>query len=202
MFRWIFRNGRICFEAPRAGFFFRSWQSRSWKKNYLLLWNPKLYCVAPFSLYRRWRRRQYAPPKRRYLPTSPHGVITQKTNSCMDFIVFYFLYLLLLNDFKFPCHSWSMATFWLVFCFHGSATRRMLWTEIMKKVSAGSQIACVTQFKWRCEQQLNYWLCSCVTSLKSLSLAWSGCCTWSVPGRPEIVCHYEIPVIGATSALQ
>jgi hypothetical protein len=28
-----------------------------------------------------WRWRQYVPPKCRYLPTSPHGVTTQKTNT-------------------------------------------------------------------------------------------------------------------------
>jgi hypothetical protein len=29
----------------------------------------------------KWRWRQYVPPKRWYLPTSPHGVTTQKTNT-------------------------------------------------------------------------------------------------------------------------
>jgi hypothetical protein len=34
----------------------------------------------PTSKLQSWRWRQYVPPKRWYLPTSPHGVSTQKTN--------------------------------------------------------------------------------------------------------------------------
>jgi hypothetical protein len=33
-----------------------------------------------WSVFKPWRWRQYLPPKRRYLPTSPYGVATQKTN--------------------------------------------------------------------------------------------------------------------------
>jgi hypothetical protein len=65
----------------------------------------------------RWWR-QYVPPKRRYLPTSPYGVTTQKTNIDNFTTYFYEINFNIIPPLTPFSPKWSLQVSGLKFCMH------------------------------------------------------------------------------------